>query len=178
MRSVSLSNADALSQIISSCSEHDVVVVIRSGGSSEAFDIFNDEKVLKAFMTLLDYLTDHSAITTSEAGIHLKGQFDELFSRNEILEEQKIKIFKLENDLKVKNEDVIAFPANLKQLSDRTDIQTLMNENKSLVKLNNELNQRVSSERRDDESNHKGSVVMFIVAVVAVIAEAVLGKLM
>jgi len=87
-------------------------------GSSDAFDIFNDEKVLKAFsnlngyrivglghnsdVTLLDYLADHSAITPSDAGIHLKGQFNELFFRNDTLEQQKIKIFKLESDLKTK----------------------------------------------------------------------------
>ncbi|EXE16069.1 exonuclease VII, large subunit [Acinetobacter baumannii 1106579] len=191
---VSLSNVEALSQVISSCSDHDVVVVIRGGGSSDAFDIFNDEKVLNAFsnlngyrivglghnsdVTLLDYLADHSAITPSDAGIHLKGQFDELFSRNDILEQQKIKIFKLENDLKIKSEDVIALSANLKQLSDRTDIQTLMNENKSLVELNHELKQQVSNGRKDDATNKSGSVVMFIIAVVAVIAGAVLGRLM
>ncbi|XZW51155.1 hypothetical protein ACT4VW_02775 [Acinetobacter baumannii] len=89
-----------------------------------------------------------------------------------------IKIFKLENDLKVKSEDVIALSANLKQLSDRTDVQTLMNENKSLVELNHELKQQVSNGRKDDVTNTRGSVVMFIVAVVAVIAGAVLGKLM
>ncbi|MCW1895716.1 exodeoxyribonuclease VII large subunit [Acinetobacter baumannii] len=189
-----MSNVDALSHVISSCVDHDVVVIIRGGGSSDAFDIFNDEKVLNAFsnlngyrivglghntdVTLLNYLADHSAITPSDAGIHLKGQFDELFSRNDILEQQKIKIFKLENDLKVKSEDVIALSANLKQLSDRTDIQTLMNENKSLVELNHELKQQVSNGRKDDATNKSGSVVMFIVAVVAVIAGAVLGKLM
>lgn len=43
---VSLSNVDALSNVISSCIDHDVVVIIRGGGSSDAFDIFNDEKVL------------------------------------------------------------------------------------------------------------------------------------
>jgi len=190
---VSLSNVNALSQVISSCSDHDVVVVIRGGGSSEAFDIFNDEKVLKAFsnlngyrivglghnsdITLLDYLADHSAITPSDAGIHLKEQFDELFSRNDTLEQQKIKIFKLENDLKTKSDDVITLSANLKQLSDRTDIQKLMNENKSLVELNHELKQQVSNGRKDDEPNKIGSVVMFIIAVVAVIAGVVLGRL-
>jgi len=190
---VSLSNVDALSQVISSCSDHDVVVVIRGGGSSDAFDIFNDEKVLNAFsnlngyrivglghnsdVTLLDYLADHSAITPSDAGIHLKGQFHELFSRNDILEQQKIKIFKLENDLKTKSDDVIALSANLKQLADRTDIQTLMNENKSLVKLNHELKQQVSNGRKDDETNKKGSVVMFIIAVVAIIGGVFLGRL-
>ncbi|MDC5424482.1 hypothetical protein NRA68_17880, partial [Acinetobacter baumannii] len=148
---------------------------IRGGGSSDAFDIFNDEKVLNAFsnlngyrivglghnsdVTLLDYLADHFEITPTDAGIHLKGQFDELFSRTDILEQQKIKIFKLENDLKVKSEDVIALSANLKQLSDRTDIQTLMNENKSLVELNNELKQQVSNGRKDDETNKRGFVV-------------------
>lgn len=191
---VSLSNVDALSHAISSCIDHDVVVVIRGGGRSDAFDIFNDEKVLKAFsnlngyrivglghnsdVTLLDYLADHSAITPSDAGIHLKGEFDELFSRNDILEQQKIKIFKLESDLKTKSDDVIALSANLKQLSDRTDIQTLMNENKSLVELNHELKQQINNGRNDDEANKKGSVVMFIIAVVAVIAGAVLGRLM
>ncbi|MDC5056636.1 hypothetical protein OHW35_09335 [Acinetobacter baumannii] len=191
---VSLSNVDALSNVISSCIDHDVVVIIRGGGSSDAFDIFNDEKVLKAFsnlngyrivglghnsdVTLLDYLADHSAITPSDAGIHLKGQFDELFSRNDILEQQKIKIFKLESDLKAKSDDVIALSANLKQLSDRTDIQTLMNENKRLVELNHELKQQVSNGRKDYSTNTRGSVVMFIIAIVAVIAGAVLGRLM
>lgn len=191
---VSLSNVDALSNVISSCIDHDVVVIIRGGGSSDAFDIFNDEKVLKAFsnlngyrivglghnsdVTLLDYLADHSAITPSDAGIHLKGQFDELFSRNDILEQQKIKIFKLESDLKAKSDDVIALSANLKQVSDRTDIQTLMNENKRLVELNHELKQQVSNGRKDYATNTRGSVVMFIIAIVAVIAGAVLGRLM
>ncbi|EPM4181158.1 exodeoxyribonuclease VII large subunit [Acinetobacter baumannii] len=190
---VSLSNVDALSNVISSCIDHDVVVIIRGGGSSDAFDIFNDEKVLKAFsnlkgyrivglghnsdVTLLDYLADHSAITPSDAGIHLKGQFDELFSRNDILEQQKIKIFKLESDLKAKSDDVIALSANLRQLSDRTDIQTLMNENKRLVELNHELRQQMSNERKDDKPNKIGSVVMFIIAVIAVIAGVVLGRL-
>ncbi|EMX9971486.1 hypothetical protein AAIB57_001294 [Acinetobacter baumannii] len=190
---VGLSNVDALSNVISSCIDHDVVVIIRGGGSSDAFDIFNDEKVLKAFsnlkgyrivglghnsdVTLLDYLADHSAITPSDAGIHLKGQFDELFSRNDILEQQKIKIFKLESDLKAKSDDVIALSANLRQLSDRTDIQTLMNENKRLVELNHELRQQMSNERKDDKPNKIGSVVMFIIAVIAVIAGVVLGRL-
>lgn len=191
---VSLSNVEALSQVISSCVDHDIVVVIRGGGGSDAFDIFNDEKVLNAFsnlngyrivglghnsdVTLLDYLADHSAITPSDAGIYLKGQFDELFSRNDLLEQLKIKNFKLESDLKTKSDDVIALSANLKQLSDRTDIQTLMNENKSLVELNHELKQQVSNGRKDDATNKSGSVEMFIIAVVAVIAGAVLGRLM
>lgn len=197
---VSLSNVDALSQVINSCTAYDIVVIIRGGGSSEAFDIFNDEKVLNAFsnlngyrivglghhsdVTLLDCLADHSVITPSDAGIHLKEQFDELFSRNDILEQQKIKIVKLESDLNAKSEDVIALSANLRQLSDRTDIQTLMNENKSLVELNHELKQQVSNRKKDDETNKKGSVVMFIIAVFAVfavfavIAGIVLGRLM
>lgn len=128
-------------------------------------------------VTLLDYLADHSAITPSDAGIHLKGQFDELFSRNDILEQQKIKILKLESDLKVKSENVIVLSANLKQMSARTDIQTLINENKGLVELNHELKQQESTGRKYDESNKKGSVIMFIIAVVAAIAGVVLGRL-
>lgn len=96
-----------------------------------------------------------------------------MFSRNDILEQQKIKIFKLENDLKVKSEDVIVLSANLKQLSDRTEIQTLMNENKSLVELNHELKHPVRNRRKDDAINKRGSVVTFIIAVVA---GAVLGN--
>ena len=129
-------------------------------------------------VTLLDYLADHSAITPSDAGIHLKGQFHELFSRNDILEQQKIKIFKLESDLKTKSDNVIALSANLKQLSDRTDIQTLMNENKSLVELNHELKQQVSNKRKYDETNKKSSVVIFIIALVAVIVGVVFGRMM
>nr|WP_227602518.1 hypothetical protein [Acinetobacter sp. ACIN00229] len=120
---------------------------------------------------LLDYLADHSAITPSDAGIHFKVQFDELFSRNDTLEQQKIKIFKLESDLKTKSDNVIALSANLKQLFDRTDIQTLMNENKRLVELNHELRQQVSSRRKDDETNKRGSVVMLIITVAAVIEQ-------
>lgn len=97
-----------------------------------------------------------------------------MFSRNYILEQQKIKIFKLESDFKAKSDDVIALSANLKQFSDRTDIQTLMYENKSLVELNHELKQQVSNGRKNDETNKKGSVVMFIIAV---IAGAVFGRL-
>lgn len=63
-------------------------------------------------------------------------------------------------------------------MSDRTDIQTLMNENKSLVELNHELKQQVSNRCKDDEANKKGSVLMFIIAIVVVIAGAVLGRLM
>ncbi|MFW2021411.1 exodeoxyribonuclease VII large subunit [Acinetobacter baumannii] len=190
---VSLSDVDALSHVISSCVDHDIVVIIRGGGSSEAFDIFNDEKVLKAFsnlngyrivglvhntdVTLLDYLADHSAITPSDAGIHLKGQFDELFSRNDLLEQLKIKNFKLESDLKAKSDEVIALSANVKQLSERTDIQTLINENKELDELNHELKQQVSTGRKYDESNKKGSVMMFIIAIVAAITGVVLGRL-
>ncbi|MDS7930087.1 exodeoxyribonuclease VII large subunit [Acinetobacter sp. V102_4] len=191
---VSLSNVEALSQAISSCTDHDIVVIIRGGGSKYAFDIFNEEKVLNAFsnlkgyrivglghnpdLTLLDFLADHSVITPTAAGVHLKGQFDELFARNHTLTQQKTQILKLQNDLKTKNDDVIALSANLKQLSDRTDIQSLMNENESLVELNHELKQQVSNRRKDDETNKRGSVMMFIIAVVAVIAGAVLGRLM
>lgn len=191
---VSLSNVDALSQVISSCVDHDVVVVIRGGGSSDAFDIFNDEKVLNAFsnlngyrivglghnsdVTLLDYLADHSAITPSDAGIHLKGQFDELFSRNDILEQQKIKIFKLENDLKVKSEDVIALSANLKQLSDRTDIRTLMNENKSLVELNHQLKQQITTERKYGETSKKSYFLVVGIILVALIVGTIMGKVL
>lgn len=188
---VSLSNVDALSHAISSCVDHDVVVVIRGGGSSDAFDIFNDEKVLKAFsnlngyrivglghnsdVTLLDYLADHSAITPSDAGIHLKEQFDELFSRNDTLEQQKIKIFKLESDLKTKSDDVIALSANLKQLSDRTDIQILINENKSLVVLNHELNQKMNNQQLTEKQ--RIYILMCLVTVVVVIVGIFLGKL-
>ncbi|MDO7413357.1 exodeoxyribonuclease VII large subunit [Acinetobacter baumannii] len=191
---VSLSNVDALSQVISSCVDHDVVVVIRGGGSSDAFDIFNDEKVLKAFsnlngyrivglghnsdVTLLDYLADHSAITPSDAGIHLKGQFDELFSRNDILEQQKIKIFKLENDLKAKSDDVIALSANLKQLSDRTDIQTLMNENRELNKVNHQLKQQITNESKDGEISKKSYFLVVGIILVAIIVGAILGRMM
>ncbi|MDC4794169.1 hypothetical protein NQ839_18415 [Acinetobacter baumannii] len=190
---VSLSNVDALSQVISSCVDHDVVVVIRGGGSSDAFDIFNDEKVLNAFsnlngyrvvglghnsdVTLLDYLADHSAITPSDAGIHLKGQFDELFSRNDILEQQKIKIFKLESDLKTKSDDVIALSANLKQLSDRKDIQTLINENKSLVELNHELRLK-GSEKEMQQSRAKNNFILtFAIVIVSMIIGGMLGRI-
>ncbi|WP_332606367.1 exodeoxyribonuclease VII large subunit [Acinetobacter sp. ESBL14] len=192
---VSLSNVDALSQEISSCADHDIVVIIRGGGRNDAFDIFNDEKVLNAFsnlkgyrilglghnsdVTLLDCLADHSAITPTAAGIHLKEQFDELFARNHTLQQQKTQILKLQNDLKAKSDDVIALSANLKQLSERNDIQTLMNENKSLVELNQELKQQISDRRKyDEEANKKSSVAMFIIAVVAAIAGAVLARLM
>ncbi|WP_180644586.1 exodeoxyribonuclease VII large subunit [Acinetobacter bereziniae] len=192
---ISLSNVDALSQEISSCADHDIVVIIRGGGRNDAFDIFNDEKVLNAFsnlngyrivglghnsdVTLLDCLADHSAITPTAAGIHLKEQFDELFARNHTLQQQKTQISKLQNDLKVKSDDVIALSANLKQLSERNDIQTLMNENKSLVGLNQELKQQISDRRKyDEEANKKSSVVMFIIAVAAAIAGAVVGRLM
>ncbi|MDC5411225.1 hypothetical protein OW684_17295 [Acinetobacter baumannii] len=73
---------------------------------------------------------------------------------------------------------MIALSANLKQLFDRTDIQTLMNENKSLVEMNRELKQQVSNGRKGDETSKKGSIMMFLIAVVAVIAGAVLGRLM
>ncbi|WP_373357800.1 hypothetical protein ACEN3H_12635 [Acinetobacter lactucae] len=73
---------------------------------------------------------------------------------------------------------MVVLSANLKQLSDRTDIQTLMNENKRLVELNHELRQQVSNGRKYDETNKKSSVVMFIITVVAVIAGAVLGRMM
>ena len=73
---------------------------------------------------------------------------------------------------------MIALSANLKQLSDRTDVQILMSENKRLVELNHELKQQVGNGRKDDATNKRGSVVMFIIAVVAVIAGAVLGRLM
>ncbi|MDC4883591.1 hypothetical protein OHW08_05875 [Acinetobacter baumannii] len=191
---VSLSNVEALSQVISSCVDHDVVVVIRGGGSSDAFDIFNDEKVLKAFsnlngyrivglghnsdVTLLDYLADHSAITPSDAGIHLKGQFDELFSRHDILEQQKIKIFKLESNLKAKSDDVIALSANLKQLSDRTDIQILMNENRELSKLNHQLKQQITNERQFRETSKKSYFLVVGIILVAIIVGAILGRMM
>lgn len=110
--------------------------------------------------------------------MYLQGRIDELFSRNDILEQQKIKILKLESDFKTKSEDVIAWSANLKQLSDQTDIQALMNENKGLVELNHELKQQVSTGRKYEETNKKGSVVMFIIAFVAAIAGVVLGRLM
>ncbi|MDC5459229.1 hypothetical protein OHW96_11525 [Acinetobacter baumannii] len=190
---VSLSNVDALSQVISSCVDHDVVVVIRGGGSSDAFDIFNDEKVLNAFsnlngyrivglghnsdVTLLDYLADHSAITPSDAGIHLKGQFDELFSRNDILEQQKIKIFKLEHDLKTKSEDVIALSANLKQLSDRTDIQALISENKSLVELNHQLKQQITNERQSRETSKKSYFLIVGIMLIAIIVGVLWGRM-
>lgn len=190
---VSLSNVDALSLVISSCVDHDVVVVIRGGGSSEAFHIFNDEKILKAFsnlngyrivglghnsdVTLLDYLADHSAITPSDAGIHLKGQFDELFFRNDTLERQKIKIFKLESDLKTKSDEVIALSANLKQLSDRTDIQTLMNENKSLVELNHELRSKGSEKERLQSRAKNSFILTFAIVIVSMIIGGVLGRI-
>lgn len=191
---VSLSNVEALSQAISSCTDHDIVVIIRGGGSNYTFDIFNDEKILNAFsnldgyrivglghnldITLLDFLADHSAITPTVAGIHLKEQFDELFSRNHTLKQQRTQILKLQNDLKAKSDDVIAFSANLKQLSERTDIQILMKENKSLVELNHELRREIGNGRMYDETNKKSFVEMFIIVLVAVIAGAVLGRLM
>ncbi|MFA0797689.1 exodeoxyribonuclease VII large subunit [Acinetobacter baumannii] len=191
---VSLSNVDALSHAISSCVDHDVVVVIRGGGSSDVFDIFNDEKVLNAFsnlngyrivglghnsdVTLLDYLADHSAITPSDAGIHLKGQFDELFSRNDILEQQKIKIFKLESDLKTKSDDVIALSANLKQLSDRTDIQILMNENRELSKLNHQLQQQITNERQSRETSKKSYFLVVGIILIVIIFGVIMGRMM
>lgn len=53
-----------------------------------------------------------------------------------------------------------------------------MKENKSLVELNHELKQQVNNRQKDEETNKKGFVVMFIIAIVAVIAGAVLGRLM
>lgn len=129
-------------------------------------------------VTLLDYLADHSAITPSDAGIHLKGQFDELFSRNDILEQQKIKIFKLENDLKAKSDDVIALSANLKQLSDQTDIQTLMNENRELNKVNHQLKQQITNESKDGEIGKKSYFLVIGIILVAIIVGAILGRMM
>ncbi|ENW5232639.1 hypothetical protein [Acinetobacter baumannii] len=52
---VGLSNVDALSQVISSCIVHDIVMIIRGEGGSNAVDIFNDEKILKPFSNLNRY---------------------------------------------------------------------------------------------------------------------------
>ncbi|MDW3027064.1 exodeoxyribonuclease VII large subunit [Acinetobacter baumannii] len=190
---VSLSNVEALLHVISSCVDHDVVVVIRGGGSSEAFDIFNDEKVLNTFsnlngyrivglghdsdVTLLDYLADHSAITPSDAGMHLKQQFDELFSRNYTLEQQKTQILKLKDDLKAKSDDVIVLSANLKQLTARTDIQELINENKKLVKRNQELGLKVNEKELLQSSVNKNSILIFVVAIVAMIIGGILNRI-
>ncbi|MDV8151884.1 hypothetical protein R5L37_08925 [Acinetobacter pittii] len=121
-------------------------------------------------------MADHSAINPSDAGIHLKGQFDEVFFRNNLLEQQKIKIFKLENDLKTKSEDVIALSANLKQLSDRTDIQTLMNENRELSKLNHELKQKAVD--KQGNIRQKNYILMYLIAIVAIIVGVFLGRLL
>lgn len=190
---VSLSNVEALLHVISSCVDHDVVVVIRGRGSSEAFDIFNDEKVLNTFsnlngyrivglghdsdVTLLDYLADHSAITPSDAGMHLKQQFDELFSRNYTLEQQKTQILKLKDDLKAKSDDVIVLSANLKQLTARTDIQELINENKKLVKRNQELGLKVNEKELLQSSVNKNSILIFVVAIVAMIIGGILNRI-
>jgi exonuclease VII large subunit len=161
------------------------VVIIRGGGRNDAFDIFNDEKVLNAFsnlkgyrilglghnsdITLLDCLADHSAITPTAAGIHLKEEFDELFARNHTLQQQKTQILKLQNDLKAKSDDMIALSANLKQLSERNDIQTLMNENKRLIDLNHELRKKVI--------NPNSYILMFVFAIAAIIIGLILGRL-
>lgn len=120
-------------------------------------------------VTLLDCLADHSAITPTAAGIHLKEQFDELFSRNDILEQQKIKILKLESDLKVKSDDVIALSANLKQLSDRTDLQVLMNENKTLLEDNLVLTEKIKDRKSHEIESSKSYVLMSVIAIVGLL---------
>lgn len=190
---VSLSNVEVLSQAISSCIDHDIVVIIRGGASSDALDIFSDEEVLKAFsnlkgyrivglghtsdVTLLDCLAEHSAITPSDAGMHLKQQFDELFSRNYTLEQQKTQILKLKDDLKAKSDDVIALSANLKQLTARTDIKALINENKKLVRLNQELGLKVNEKELLQSSTKKNSILIFVVAIVAMIIGGILDRM-
>ncbi|MBO3658450.1 hypothetical protein J5N55_10210 [Acinetobacter haemolyticus] len=86
--------------------------------------------------------------TPLDAGLHLKEQFDELFSRRDTLEQQRTQITKLQNDLKAKDSDVIGLSAQIKQLSDRTDVQALMKENKNLIELNLELRQKMNDERQ------------------------------
>ncbi|MFJ1521847.1 hypothetical protein ACG59Z_18505 [Acinetobacter sp. ABJ_C1_1] len=97
-----------------------------------------------------------------------------MFSRNDIVEQQKIKIFKLESGFKAKSDDVIALSANLKQLSDRTDMQILINENKRLVELNHRLNRKIND--KQIVVKHRIYILMFLVAMAAVIVGILLGK--
>lgn len=71
---------------------------------------------------------------------------------------------------------MIALSTNLKQLSDRTDIQTLMNENKRLVELNLELKQQVNNGLKDDETSKKSYLLIFAIIIIAVIAGTVFGR--
>ncbi|WPO68385.1 hypothetical protein SDC64_05515 [Acinetobacter haemolyticus] len=114
--------------------------------------------------------------TPLDAGLYLKEQFDELFSRRDTLEQQRTQITKLQNDLKAKDSDVIGLSAQLKQLSDRTDIQALMNENKSLVELNHELRQKMNN-RQHGQASQKRNVLIFVIAIIAAIVGMVLGRL-
>lgn len=69
---------------------------------------------------------------------------------------------------------MIALSANLKQLSDRTDMQILMNENKRLVELNHRLNRKIND--KQIVIKNRVYILMFLVAMAAAIVGILLGK--
>jgi len=80
--------------------------------------------------------------------------------------------------LKQKSDDVIALSANLKQLSDRTDIQTLMNENKSLVELNHELKLKVNEKQLLQSKTTKNSILIVAIVILMMILGWGLGRML
>lgn len=83
----------------------------------------------------------------------------------------------MKDDLKAKSDDVIALSANLKQLTARTDIQELINENKKLVKRNQELGLKVNEKELLQSSVNKNSILIFVVAIVAMIIGGILNRI-
>ncbi|MDC4869190.1 hypothetical protein NQ914_18795, partial [Acinetobacter baumannii] len=116
-------------------------------------------------ITLLDYLADHSAATPSDAGLHLKEQLTELFSRNHYLEQQKSLILKLEADLRLKDNELIGLDVQLKQLNSKADTELLLKENLEL--------KRYFEQNALKKNNN---LLIFIVGIISIIFGGLLGK--
>ena len=90
---INVLNAEELSAAINNCRD-DIIVIIRGGGDSSQFEVFDQKIVVEAFsrypgyrvcglghtaqFTLLDRLADFSANTPTAAGYHLREQFTEI----------------------------------------------------------------------------------------------------
>lgn len=181
---ISLSNEDALVQAINYAKDLDVIVIVRGGGSTDVFKIFNNERVLEAFndvntyrivglghntdITILDYLAEHSSITPTNAGLHLKNKIVEGLDRNKKILKIQDDHMQIEQKLRKKYAEINQLKNEIAKLPEKSEFENLRDKHAEL-KAKLQLEQAQPKEGQNKN-------IQFL-ALLALVIGIVIGKL-
>lgn len=134
----SLSNINNLCEALNKAQDFDVTVLIRGGGDTSAFEIFDNPQVLEAFnqlngykivglghdtdISIIDYLADYSGVSPTEAGVHLRENIKYYDGLHEQVDSCSAEIMGLKQKVAERAKRITELEVNLKNSPDNKDV--------------------------------------------------------